>query len=494
MNFQALFVKSTSAFAISVLIAAQVALAAPPTGVAVISSAPDALAYFGPGDKAAMIRQVAVVGQDFPRALQIDTLSLATPVTGDYGLFANPISAVKKGDVLWVSFKARCLEARRESGEAAFELRLDQMVNGKYQWPAYIERGVSVGREWTEISIPYQMERDAGLLDLRLVLIFDQYLQRFEISPLTVINCGQNVKAADLPRSVMEYGGSEADAPWRKAAAGRIEKFRKGDLAVQVRDEAGKPVAKAEVKVRMKRLAFHLGTAVNSRTILDPTSPDAKQAREILTKYFNQIVFENEMKWPRWSSDSYQPDKTLLALDWTDAHGLTARGHVMVWPSWRHVPGKLKSLKDDKEALRREVLNHIARQTQAMKGRFTQWDVTNELFANHDLIDILGRDEVVEWYRAAHQGAPDAKLFYNEYTMFHPEGPGPDHFYDMVKFLKEQGAPLQGIGEQAHIGGSPPAIPLVLSRLEKFGALGYPITITEFDMANNDEDFQAAYL
>jgi len=468
--------------------------AAAPTGTAVISPAPDALSYFGPGNKATIAKVVPVTGQPFTQALQIDTLGLPTPVKGDCGLSAKPVAAVKKGEVLWISFKARCLESRRESGEAAFELRLDRLVNGKYQWPTFLERGVSVGREWTEVSIPYQMERDVGIPDMRLVLDFDQYLQRFEISPITLINCGQNVRTTDLPRSVVSYGGSEPDAPWRKAAAERIEKFRKGDLAVRVMDAAGKPVSEADVSVRMKRLAFDIGTATDSRTILDATSRDAGQAREILTRYFNQIVFDNEMKWPRWSAPDYQPEKTLRALDWAKEHGISARGHVMVWPSWRHLPGYLKNLKDDKEALRREVFKHIARQTGAMKGKFEQWDVTNELFANHDLIDALGRDEIVEWYRAAHKAAPETKLFYNEYTMFHPDGPGPDHFYEMVKFLKEKGAPLQGLGEQAHIGGSPPPIPLVLSRLEKFGALGYPITITEFDMASNDEDFQANYM
>ncbi len=465
-----------------------------PTGTDVFSPAPDALSYYGPGNKATVAKLVPVTGQPFNQALQINTLGLQNPMPDTYGLSARPIAPVKKGDVLWISFKARCLEARRESGEAAFELRLERLVNGEYQWPTYLERGVSVGKEWTDVHISYQMDRDVGVAEMRLVLGFDQYLQHFELSPITLINCGRNVKTTDLPRSVVSYGGSEPDAPWRKTAAERIEKVRKGDLSIRVTDAAGSPVSGADVSVRMKRLAFHIGAATDSRTILDPTGKDAVQAREILTRYFNQIVFDNEMKWPRWSSPTYQPVNTLRALDWAKEQGMSVRGHVMVWPSWRHLPRYMKNLKDDKEALRGEVFKHIARQTAAMQGKFDHWDVTNELFANHDLVDILGRDEIVEWFRAAHKAAPNTKLFYNEYTMFHPDGPAPDHFYETVKFLKEKGAPLQGLGEQAHIGGSPPPIPLVMARLEKFGALGYPITITEFDMASNDEDFQANYM
>ena len=58
--------------------------------------------------------------------------------------------------------------------------------------------------------------------------------------------------------------GSEPDAAWRKAAEARIEKIRKGDLTVLVKDAAGKPVPGAEVAVRMKKHAFLWGTAVSA--------------------------------------------------------------------------------------------------------------------------------------------------------------------------------------------------------------------------------------
>jgi hypothetical protein len=45
-----------------------------------------------------------------------------------------------------------------------------------------------------------------------------------------------------------------------------------------------------------------------------------------------------------------------------------------------------------------------------------------------------------------------------------------------------------------HIGGTPPGIPKVLERLDRFAQLGLPIQISEFDINSKDDDFKANYL
>jgi GH35 family endo-1,4-beta-xylanase len=460
-----------------------------PAGTPLLSSDLKSLGYFGKADAASTVHEVPVAGQAFTRALRVDTYSAAQP--GNSGFQAHISMPIKKGDILWISFRSRCLKSTKESGGAFFQLHFDRLVEGKYKWPPHLERGVSFGREWTETSIPFEMDSNVTPDQVQLTIQFDSYRQSFEIGPITFIDYGPDVKLSDLPRSVVKYEGGEPDAPWRAAAEQRIEKIRKGDLVLKVTDAAGAPLVGAKVSLHMKRIAFDFGTAISSRILLDRTSPDSRKYREILAKYFNQAVFENEMKWPAWAKPNFSPAPTLEALDWLDQHDLTARGHCMVWPNWNHLPAFMADLKGDKDALRKAVLDHIDQQTHAMKGRFVQWDVTNELYANHALLDILGRDEMVDWYRAAHAGDPNVRLYYNEYTMFLSYW---QHCYEDLKYLKEKGAPIGGLGEQAHIGGTPPPIPLVLSRLDKFAELGLPITITEFDITSNDEDFQARYL
>jgi endo-1,4-beta-xylanase len=312
------------------------------------------------------------------------------------------------------------------------------------------------------------------------------------------LNCGQNISLADLPRSIITYDGGDPNAPWRKEAAARIEKYRKGDIMVKVFDAKGRPVRNAEVTVRMKRNAFNWGTATSSQRLLDEKNPDSKIYRDTLLKYFNQVVFENELKWNVWAGMPAEQKgiNTKKAIQWLRNHNMSVRGHVMVWPSWEHSPKYLYSLKDDLPALRKEIVKHIDEQTFIMKGLLDEWDVVNEPYAHNDFLKLLGRSEMVNWFKLARTGDPGVKLFLNDYTMFHGEGADSpsEKFFDNVKFLKDNGAPIDAIGEQAHIGGTPPSIPKVLDRLDRFAQLGLPIQISEFDINSNDDEFKARYL
>ena len=462
-----------------------------PAGIPLLSGKIDALKYYSEGKPSATVKQVAVKGQPFAKALQISSPG----GTGSDGLYGNINKNLRKGDVLWISFSTRSLQSKRETGESFVELRVDQLVNGKYVWPPHLERGISFGEEWTKTSIPFILTKDVQPEDVRIVVRFDSYPQKFEISPITLINCGQNVSLNDLPKTVVKYDGSEPDAPWRKEAEERIEKYRKGDLQIRIMDDAGKPVKGVEVTANLKRIANNWGTAVTSERILDTANVDMKMYRDTLARYFNQVVFENEMKWKNWVNQKEETKglSTLRALRWLRTKNLTARGHVMVWPSWKNSPSYLKEFKHDKEALRSAITESIKEQANVMYGQFAEWDVINEATLHHDFMDILGREEMKTWFDTARASAPGVKLFLNDYTMFHNEKAS-NSFYENAKFLVDSKASIDGIGEQAHIGGTPPGIPFVLKRLDKFAQLGLPIIITEFDINSDDNDFKANYL
>lgn len=435
----------------------------------------------------ATVEEVTVQGQAFTKAYRITTgtagFTLKTPVD----------SSVRQGDVLLLSFYARSLQSRRETGESFVEVRLDRFPNGKYEWPPVLERGLSVGSQWTRTQIPITVNRHVLPGDLALMLRCDNVSQSFELAEITLLNYGQTANIADVPRTVVRYPGDAPDAAWRKPAADRIEKYRKGNLTVQVTDQTGKPVARAEVAVRLKKHAFAWGTATSSQRILDTLDANSARYREVLLRNFNKVVLENEMKAKNWSR--FNQAQTQGGIAWFRAHDIPVRGHVMVWPSWQHSP-HLTALKSDTAALRATILRQIKEQTATMKGQFVEWDVINEPYAHHDVMDLLGRSVMVDWFRAARAGAPDVKLFLNDYTMFRGEGPGSpsEKFFEDVKYLKDNGAPIDAIGEQGHIGGTPPGIDFVLSRLDRFAELGLPIQISEFDITSDDDDFKARYL
>jgi len=266
---------------------------------------------------------------------------------------------------------------------------------------------------------------------------------------------------------------------------------------VKVVDAKGKPVKDVAVSINMKRNAFHWGTAATSDRILDSIKPENKMYRDTLVKYFNQVVFENEMKWGPWLNQApgMRGNRTKEAIKWLNKRGITSRGHVMVWPSWENSPRFLYQFMNDPARLKDTISNHIAEQTSIMKGQFSEWDVINEPYAHNDFLKMLGREAMIRWFEEANAGNSGAKLFLNDYTMFMGEGEGSasQAFYDNVKFLKDNGAPIDAIGEQGHIGGTPPAIAHVIERLDYFSKLGLPIQISEFDINSNDDDLKARY-
>jgi len=438
----------------------------------------------------ATLSMVDVDGQPFKTALRLSTL--ATTGNERFILRHSIDADVKKGDVMQFSFYCRSLQSKKETGESFIELSLDRTVDGKYEWPPLLERGMSFGANWSLIQIPFVASKDVLKGNLSLVIKCGSYPQLLELAELSLVNYQQTRKLADLPRSVVHYDGDAPDAPWRKAADERIDNYRKGDLTIAVLDHKGKPVTDASVSVKLKKIAFGWGTATNSKLLLDTLNPEAKTYRDTLVRYFNKVVFENEMKSGNWARSNHEQTKQAVA--WLKARHIPARGHVMVWPSWEHSP-HLVRFKQDTAALGTAILRLIADQTTVMSGQFVEWDVVNEPFAHHNITDALGgKDRLIDWFTAARKNTAGVKLFLNEYTMFHSEGSGSDDFYNNVKFLKDNKAPIEGIGEQGHIGGTPPGIEFVIKKLDRFAEFGLPIQISEFDITSDDDDFKARYM
>ncbi|MEO8616654.1 MAG: endo-1,4-beta-xylanase [Luteolibacter sp.] len=489
---------ATSLFAMACAVSANPACAETklPQGDVLI---PAEVSVFKPGvyveDKStARIEEVTVADRPFTKALRLTTIK-TSPQVWQIGVNAKTNAAVHKGDVLWVTFQSRRIQSRRENGEARAEVTF-MVKDGAGLEVRPLEHGFSCGMDWIETSIAFVMENDAPAGAATLAIRFGGAVQSLEVGGLTLINCGPKADIAKLPHSVNTYEGEALDAPWRAAAAERIERIRKGDFNLRVVDTKGKPIAHAEVAVRMRRHAFSWGTTVDSGHIVDDKSPNGVRYRETLEKYFNKVVFDNEMKWRAWNAQKpAERQRILSSLDWFDARSMAVRGHVMVWPSWQNTPSFLRQFKDDTNALRSAVTKHIAEQTAIYGDRFEEWDVINETYVHNDLIKLLGRDVMIDWFREAHAGAPKVKLFYNDFIMFQGSAPNSpsQYYYDLVKFFKEKGAPLAGIGEQGHFGGNPPGPAQIIASLDRFGELGYPIQITEFDIETPDEQLKANF-
>jgi endo-1,4-beta-xylanase len=438
---------------------------------------------------------VAVEGLPFAQALRISVRQAGQPWEVE-GKVPVPV-ALTTGETLLIRLWLRAVHTRAESGDVTIGVNLQK--SGP-DWYKPFNQGISANRDWREVLLPFTLDRDFPASGAELALHLGDREQELELGGVEVWSFGTKLKPSQLPRMRITWAGMEPDAPWRAEAEARIERLRKGDLTVRVIDAAGKPVAGAAVRVRQLRHAFPFGTAATAGRIMG-TQPDDEIYRRHLRELFNAVVLENDLKWGAWAGEwgpRHGRTQTLAALGWLREHDYLVRGHVLVWPSWRNLPKSVEALKGDPAALRQAILARIDDAAGATSGLVAHWDVLNEPFDNHDVMDLCGRDVMVEWFTRARQRLPaDCRLFINDYGIVAAGGatdtPHQRHYAETIRFLLDQGAPLEGIGVQSHFGGQPTPPAAALAILDRFAAFKLPILVTEFDINTQDEDYQAAY-
>ncbi len=435
---------------------------------------------------------VPAPGRAFKQMIRLRTLSKIQR-SADVRLQAAVPGALRAGDTLLARFHLRASEGATPAAQVEISF---QPGTSRFSHP--LNMPATAGSDWALIQFPFSVLRNyrEGEAQLAFAAGFGQ--QAIEIGGVELINYGSSVRPVDLPITPTQYGGMEPDAAWRRGAEERIEKFRKGTLTVRVVDKDGKPVEAAEVAVSMRRHAFGFGSAVGVETFMGTRpgiSPeDVSRYREHITRLYNKAVLENALKWPQWADESRRP-AALETVRWLREAGLDVRGHVLVWPSWRWSSVKAAlAAKDQPAELARVILNHIASITDSLRGQLTEWDVINEPYSNHDFMDILGNRSMVDWFHAARRTDPRAKLYINDYGILTSRNTAHhDHYARTIRYLLDEGAPLEGIGMQGHFGPRLTPLDDVLKMLDRFAAFGQAIQITEFDIDTVDERAQGAY-
>ena len=352
------------------------------------------------------------------------------------------------------------------------------------------------GTAWKKVQFPFALTRAYAKGEAQVSFTLGLREQTVEIGGIELVNYGATKKVADLPSTKLGYAGSEPTAAWRKAAEARIEKYRKGDLTVLVKDKAGKPVRNAEVAVHMKKHAFLFGTAVSGAAFSNGrmSAEDFAKYKQKILELFNFAVMENETKWPAWANEaSHTP--TLAVIDWLRQNGFQVRGHNLVWPSWGNTNVKAaQDARNDPAALAKVITDHITETTTDLRGRLIDWDVINETFTNHDFMDILGRHAMVDWFKTARAGDPTAKLYINDFNIIEGDDkPHQDDFAATIQYLIDQGATFDGIGLQSHFSARVTPIDELMKRFDRFAAFEKELEVTEFDINTTDEATQADY-
>jgi GH35 family endo-1,4-beta-xylanase len=417
---------------------------------------------------------------------------------GEYEITLGVAStaAVTAGDAMVATLWARAVQP--VSGATTGNVHAVFETDGS-PWTKSMNVALRFGSGWQQFQFPIRaaVSHPAGGAHLNLWLGYG--VQTFEIGGVSVTDYGPG-NPAGYPS--VTYAGRDPNAAWRTAANARIDQYRKGNLNVSVVDPAGKPVSGAAVAVSEQKSAFDFGAASDAAHLLgDPstgeTPTDAANYQNIASTLFNQGTLANDLKWPHWENQTARDTLAYPALQWMRGHGLSIRGHNLVWGSWGNMPADTPGLASNPAALRTRVNNHITDEASALSGIVDEWDVVNEPYSDHDVQDVLGPTEINSWYQLAHQADPRARLSLNDYGIVENNGWESRHqnyVYNLISSMKAAGVPLDVVGLESHFDGlqlTPPEdlMPIV----DKFAALGVKVGVTEFDVATDDQQLQADY-
>ena len=434
-------------------------------------------------------------------AVLICTTATADPVTVGAANFCEVLQGSVTGNIC----------ALRQNGVATCAFKFSDSAPCTF---VIVARGAPAGGSWPELKVRFDESEiyktkvssmewatytfasavATGMHALSICLENDDYTngqdRNLYFSDLTIIPA----ERADepVPLSAAEYRqllSDQRDAMAREANE-RIEKIRKGNLTVKVVDFQGHPVSNAFVSVAQTRHEFLFGTAL-STDMFRPTATNSEAAayRNHVKKYFNQAVTENALKWP--DMEPKQDDVHYEIVDamagWCRTNRIALRGHCLFWGC--HVPEWAKALSDID--LRFAIMRRARNVVGHYRGLIDEFDVNNETLHCTYLNDRLG-DSIFRQMCAEASGAnPNAVLYVNDYGII--EGNDLNPYAKQIRNLLAAGAPVGGIGLQAHFDG-----PVNVCRMQKalnvLARFNLPIKITEFDCWADDEAVQARTL
>ncbi len=237
----------------------------------------------------------------------------------------------------------------------------------------------------------------------------------------------------------------------------------------------------------LRTLGEARGIRIGAAVAMEPFRDDA-QYLGVLKREYDIIVGENAFKW-----DATEPAEgvfdftdTDALVDFAEANGMAIRGHNLAWyeanPSWLTAKPRTR---DEAIAL---LKAHIDALVGRYKGRIAAWDVVNEAIDDttgrlraSPWLSWIGPDYIALAFRFAHDADPAAKLYYNDYNA-EALGAKSDAVYALVKDLKAQGVPIDGVGWQMHFTSGSTIDDRMMQNGARLAALGLEVSITELDI------------
>lgn len=238
---------------------------------------------------------------------------------------------------------------------------------------------------------------------------------------------------------------------------------------------------------------FMIGVAVNQRNVSDPMQS------ALIRREFNSMTAENDMK-PQPTEPhegQFNWERADRIADFCRHNGISLRGHCLVWhnqfPDWMYTDAAGNEV--TKEVLLERIRKHIQAIVSRYKDIVYCWDVVNEAitdnpqaechFRQSRLYKICGDDFIREAFRAAREADPKALLFYNDYNEC--DSVKSHRIYEVIKGMKADGVPIDGIGMQGHYNIFGPSEQEVDRAIRLYKSIVSHIHVTELDVRVNRE-------
>jgi len=301
------------------------------------------------------------------------------------------------------------------------------------------------------------------------------------------------------------------------AADTYVDHFRRGPAVVTVMNGA-KPLAKASVRIRMRRHAFNFGTAVagvggGGPSWVTSSNPNEVKYREFIIGNFNSIVPENAGKWPfnERTRDTVTLDFLDSLVDFAASNNKRVRMHGVLWdvsqPKWVNalqdtaINGTSPQERDAAKAdLRAKISQRIRYFVRDRAARYYELDVINESVHQPKYYEIYGLDGVAGIYNevkaAVRAAGASTRIVTNEYEVLQGrlgiKDPYANWYRRHVDKLHNAGGAVDGIGIQYYaVAGSEPAArtthspSLITGVFNNLATTGLSLSLSEFGVQNH---------
>ncbi|MEM6550715.1 MAG: endo-1,4-beta-xylanase [Planctomycetota bacterium] len=462
----------------------------------------------GPGPApGATLDVVAITGEDFQQAARVHVPAATDPVWNAQLTTPASLGAIKTGDVLYGLIDIRG-ESRRESGGAQFTAWLQapgtddtgvQAPNGETRtWTELRKLDGAPGPRWSRRFFSVTATQDFAPGEVNLSFHLGVIPQTVDVANVLLWNLGPNADTSGLAHTRLTYEGQDPNAPWRAEAMRRIDQHRKADLTIEVSDRTRRPIPDAQVHVELTRHAFGFGTFLENESPVLKDSADARRYTDVVTRYHNRVTAPSYAAqtwgWP----DPATAERYTRTMQWAVANGFKTKAHTVVWSRFDWSPATWSAAKHDAGELRQAMETYIRDvMTRLDHLGVHEIEFWNEPASFQQIEEVITDPALrADLFKLGQSLAPNAKLIINEHTILSAGGLNTarqDAYFAIIQDLLDRGAPVAGIGMQAHMGEdfTPPT--KVWEILDRFAHFNLPIQITEFDLNTEDELTQAEY-